>query len=59
MLRQAAFSIDNESFIADLFILPLDGYNIVLDTWWLASLGPILWDFGDRDMSFWHCNHRV
>jgi hypothetical protein len=57
MLRQAAFSVDNESFIANLFILPLAGYDIVLGTRWLASLGPILWDFDSHTMSFWHCNH--
>jgi hypothetical protein len=42
----------NEEFSADFFILPLAGYDVVLDTQWLASLGPILWDFGALTMSF-------
>jgi hypothetical protein len=31
----------------------------VLGTDWLATLGPILWDFGRQVMSFWRFNHRV
>jgi hypothetical protein len=58
MLPQATFSVDNESFIADL-ILPLAGYDIILSTRWLASIGSILWDFDARTMSLWHCDHRV
>jgi hypothetical protein len=34
--------------------LPLAGYGVVLDTQWLATLGPILWDFGRLTLSFWH-----
>jgi len=32
--------------------MPLTGYNVVLGTQWLASLGPILWDFRARTMTF-------
>lgn len=55
----ATFSIDNEAFIVDLFGSPLGGYNVVLGTQCLATLGPILWDFGRLSMSFWHHDHRV
>jgi hypothetical protein len=41
-----AFSISGEGFTTDFFALPLAGYDIVLCTQWLASLGLILWDFG-------------
>ena len=56
--RATAFSIDGESS-TDFFALPLAGYDVVLGTHWLASLGPILWDFGALTMSFWHRDHRV
>lgn len=32
---------------------------MVLDTDWLATLGPILWDFGCHTMSFWRRGHCV
>jgi hypothetical protein len=54
-----AFSIGGESFSGDFFSLALAGYDVVLGTQWLASLGPILWDFGARTMSFWRGDHRV
>jgi len=59
VFRDAAFSIDGEPFRADVYVLPLDGYDMVLGTDWLATLGPILWDFGCQTMSLWHSNRRV
>ncbi|XP_066340433.1 uncharacterized protein [Miscanthus floridulus] len=52
--RAVPFSIASEPFSTDFFALPLAGYDVVLGTEWLASLGPILWDFGALTMSFWH-----
>jgi hypothetical protein len=42
VFRSAMFSIDSEQFTTDFYILPLRGYNMVLDTDWLATMGPIL-----------------
>ncbi|WVZ76732.1 LOW QUALITY PROTEIN: hypothetical protein U9M48_024677 [Paspalum notatum var. saurae] len=55
----APFSIHGDTFKADLFILPLAGYDMVLGTQWIATLGPILWDFGHLTMQFWLCDHKV
>ena len=30
---------------ADFYILPLEGYDVVMGTHWLRTLGEILWDF--------------
>jgi hypothetical protein len=59
VFRDAPFHIDSEASCADFFVLPLSGYDIVLGTDWLATLGPILWDFGRLTMSFWRHGHRV
>lgn len=32
---------------------------MVLGTDWLATVGPILWDFGHHTLSFWHADHHV
>ncbi|KAA8522007.1 hypothetical protein F0562_012679 [Nyssa sinensis] len=37
---------------ADFYLLPLEGYDIVLGTQWLQTLGPILWDFAKLQMKF-------
>ena len=50
--RNAPFSINTEEFQADFYGLPLAGYDVILGTHWLASLGPILWDFDALTMSF-------
>ncbi|XP_066373865.1 uncharacterized protein [Miscanthus floridulus] len=52
VIRQAAVTIHGDLFHADLFVMPLAGYDMVLGTQWLATLGPILWDFGARTMTF-------
>jgi hypothetical protein len=57
--QQTEFFINKEGFTADLFVLPLGCYDIVLGTRWLATLGPILWDFSKLTMSFWHQDHQV
>jgi len=57
--RAATFSIDDASFSTDFYALPLAGYDVVLGNQWLATLGPILWDFGALTMSFWHQGRQV
>lgn len=52
VIRQAVLSIDGSLFTVDLFVIPLAGYDMVLGTQWMASLGPIVWDFTERTMSF-------
>jgi hypothetical protein len=42
VIRHAPLSIDNTSFTVDLFVMPLAGYDIVLGTQWMATLGPIV-----------------
>lgn len=59
MFRSATFAIEQEHFTADFYVLPLAGYDIVLGTQWLATLGPILWDFGQLSMSFWRGTQPV
>lgn len=36
----------------DFYLLPLEGYDAVLGTQWLSTLGPIAWDFSKIKMSF-------
>jgi hypothetical protein len=55
VIRQAAIAIHGDIFLFDLFVMPLAGYDMVLGTQWLATLDPILWDFGGRSLTFkWH-----
>ena len=51
--------IDKEEFIMDLFVIPLEGYDMVLGVHWLRTLGPILWDSEHGSMSCWRDDHRV
>jgi hypothetical protein len=51
--------IGSEEFIMDLFMIPLDNFDMVLGVQWLCFLGPIHWDFDRCRMSCWHVDHRV
>ena len=42
VIRGAPLTIDGAAFPADLFVMPLVGYDVVLGTWWLGALGPIV-----------------
>jgi hypothetical protein len=46
------------SFSADFYILPLGGCDMVLGAHWLRTLGPILWDFSELSMVFTVANQR-
>lgn len=52
VIRNALLLITGATFPADLFIMPLAGYDIILGTKWLGVLGPIVWDLVNRRMSF-------
>jgi hypothetical protein len=41
-IDSAPLTIDGAAFPADLFGMPLVGYDVVLDTLWLDTLGPLL-----------------
>jgi hypothetical protein len=45
--------IIGECFSINMYVLPLDGFDIVLGVQWLRTLGPIMWNFSDLTMSFW------
>jgi len=59
VIRAAPLLIDGDSFPADLFVMPLAGYDVVLGTRWLAGLGPIVWDLAARRMSFQHRGRAI
>jgi hypothetical protein len=59
LARDLAFCIGQECFSLDAYTIPLDYYDMVLGISFLKTLGPILWDFGDLCMAFWHHGRRV
>ena len=52
-------SIAGESFYVDIYVIPFAGYELVLGFQWLRTLGPVLWDFKLKTMTFWRDDHRV
>lgn len=45
-------NIGDESFMVDLYSLPLAGFDIVLGVHCFCTLGPIVWDFSRLTMQF-------
>jgi hypothetical protein len=54
-----SFSIHDEVFCMDFFIIALDRYEVVLGCNWLRTLGPIIWIFDLLSMAFWRHDHRI
>jgi hypothetical protein len=52
VIRDAPLTISGTSFPADLYVMPLVGYDVVLSTRCLTVLGPIMWDFSNHVVSF-------
>jgi hypothetical protein len=50
--RVTGMDIGSENFHTNFYMLPLDGFNVILGVQWLRTLGPILWDFNDLKMMF-------
>jgi hypothetical protein len=42
VLRQASIEVSGMVFRVDLFVMTLAGYDVVLGTHWMATLGPIV-----------------
>jgi hypothetical protein len=59
VIRDAPLLIAGALFSADLFVVPLVGYDVVLGTKWLDARGPIVWDLAHRRMSFQHEGHTI
>ena len=52
MCQAVAINIQNNTFIVDLYILPISGANVVLGVQWLKTLGPVLTDYNTLSMQF-------
>ncbi|XP_066382289.1 uncharacterized protein [Miscanthus floridulus] len=59
VLRHAPVVIDNRPFAVDLYIMPLAGYDLVLGTQWLATLGDIVWNMAAGTMAFKMADQQV
>ena len=49
---QVYLKLQKIPFVTDFFVLPLEGYDVVLGTKWLRMLGSIEWDFEKLFMKF-------
>lgn len=52
MCKNFTWVIHNQTFVADVIVVPLVCYDLILGVQWLKSLGPILWDFERLQMEF-------
>ena len=46
------WKMQGHDFCADVYLIPLDNYDLILGTQWLATLGDIMWNFTKLQMSF-------
>jgi hypothetical protein len=52
VIHNAPVFIDGTTFHVDLFVMPLAGFDLVLGTQWLGTLGPITWDIAACTLQF-------
>nr|XP_009762266.1 PREDICTED: uncharacterized protein LOC104214313 [Nicotiana sylvestris] len=56
--RQVPLSIQGCNLTMDFYVLPLHGLDLVIGVSWLATLGPVVTDYGARVFEFTLNNHR-
>ncbi|RVW71683.1 Transposon Ty3-I Gag-Pol polyprotein [Vitis vinifera] len=44
--------MQGQEFITEVYVLPLETYDLILGTQWLATLGDISWNFNTLQMGF-------
>lgn len=54
-----SLTIHNHTFLVDLFVLGLRGTDLVLGAQWLKQLGPVLMNYTNLTMCFFHNNTCV
>ncbi|CAM8956889.1 unnamed protein product [Rhodiola kirilowii] len=54
LCNQLTLTLNNHPFQVDLHLIQLHGADVVLGFQWLASLGPIIFDYKDLWLSFEH-----
>jgi hypothetical protein len=59
VLAQAPICIDGTTFLVDLFVMPLAGFDLVLGTQWMATLGPVVWDIAHHTLRFQHAGRAI
>lgn len=50
--RNVPITMQGHRFLVDLYLLPIFGTEVVLGVQWLASLGPIIFDYANLFMEF-------
>ncbi|CAM8960771.1 unnamed protein product [Rhodiola kirilowii] len=56
---KVALQMSDYTFEVDLFLLPIYGAKVVLGAYWMASIGPALFDYGCLIMSFQHHGFQI
>nr|GMC63072.1 Aspartic peptidase [Ipomoea batatas] len=57
--EQVLLQAETFSFLANLFVIPLSGVELILGIKWLRTLEPVWWDFETLQMSFVEKRLRV
>lgn len=56
---QVPLRLDDATFNVDLMLLPIYGADLVLGVQWMASLGPIIFDYNNLWMEFTMGDTRI
>jgi len=57
--EHVAVCIQDNTFILDLYILPISGANVVFGVQWLKTLGPVLTNDSTLSMQFFYQDRLV
>ncbi|KAM0014322.1 putative nucleotidyltransferase, Ribonuclease H [Helianthus debilis subsp. tardiflorus] len=59
LARQVELIIQDQPIVADFYVLPLQGWDMVLGVSWLATLGPVVTDYSKAVFEFTLQEKRV
>lgn len=59
LCKDTPLMVDQHFFTVPLYILPIQGADVVLGVQWLQNLGPFVYDFSVPSMQFYHNNQLL
>lgn len=58
-VEPVSLTMSSEDFVADMHVIPLGGYDVILGIQWMSKVGPITFDYPNGNIAICYKNRRI